>query len=402
MRPRRSGSSAIQTTVASNCWLTVRRRLGGGDHVAAADVDLVGERQRHGLPGDAELEIAVEGDDALHGRLASRGQDDDAVARRDLTRRRPCPAKPRKSELGRFTHCTGSRNGASCIRSWSTSTVSRYSISVGPAYQGIASERSTTLSPRSAESGISVNSSSPSCSANAPYCALDLVEALLRVVDEIHLVHGDRDVADPEQPDEIAVPPRLREHALARVEQDHGAVGGRGAGDHVARVLLVPRRVGDDVLAGVGREEAVGDVDRDPLLALGGEPVEEEREVELLALRAVALRVGLERGQLVLEEHLRLVEQPADQRALAVVDGAARDEAQEALVLVRLEVRVDVALDEVDWSLRSSPRPSSSPSRRPSSWSISRPCRSDVRASSISWMIFGSVSASDSIAPESG
>ena len=176
---------------------------------------------------------------------------------------------------------------------------------------------------------------------------LDLVEALLGVVDEIHLVHGDRDVAEAEQPDEIAVAARLREHALPRVEEDHGAVGGRGAGDHVPRVLLVARRVGDDVLARVGREEAVGDVDRDALLALGGEAVEEEREVELLALRPDALRVGLERGHLILEEHLRLVEQPSDQRALAVVDGAARDEAQEALVLVRLEVRVDVALDEV-------------------------------------------------------
>ena len=62
---------------------------------------------------------------------------------------------------------------------------------------------------------------------------------------------------------------RLGQHALARVDQDDGEVGGRGAGDHVARVLLVARRVGDDELALVGGEEAVGDVDRDALLALG-------------------------------------------------------------------------------------------------------------------------------------
>src|SRR5581483_8310482 len=135
--------------------------------------------------------------------------------------------------------------------------------------------------------------------------------------------------------------------SLARVEEDERAVGRRRAGDHVARVLLVARRVRDDVLARVGREEAVRDVDRDPLLALGGEAVEEEREVELLALRPEPLRVGLERGDLTLEQHLRLVEEPPDQRALAVVDRAARDEAQEALPLVRREVRVDVALDEL-------------------------------------------------------
>jgi hypothetical protein len=91
----------------------------------------------------------------------------------------------------------------------------------------------------------------------------------------------------------------------------------------------------------------VGDVDRDPLLPLGRETVEEEREVELLALRSDPLRVRLERGQMVLEEQLRLVEQPPDQRALAVVDRAAGDEAEQALVLVRLEVGEDVLGDQV-------------------------------------------------------
>jgi hypothetical protein len=109
----------------------------------------------------------------------------------------------------------------------------------------------------------------------------------------------------------------------------------------------VPGRVGDDVLALVGGEVAVGDVDRDALLALGGETVEEQREVEILALRPDAARVGLERGELVLEQELRLPQEPADERALAVVDGAARDEAQEALVLVLVEVGEDVLGDEV-------------------------------------------------------
>ena len=48
----------------------------------------------------------------------------------------------------------------------------------------------------------------------------------------------------------------------------------------------------------------------------------------------IRLRIGLERGQLVLEDHLAIVQQPADQRRFAVVDAAAGDEAQQALVLV--------------------------------------------------------------------
>jgi hypothetical protein len=64
-------------------------------------------------------------------------------------------------------------------------------------------------------------------------------------------------------------------------------------------------------------------------------------------LRAKAARVDLQGGELVLEQELRLEQQAADERALAVVDAAARDEAQEALVLVRVEVGEDVFGDEV-------------------------------------------------------
>jgi hypothetical protein len=45
---------------------------------------------------------------------------------------------------------------------------------------------------------------------------------------------------------------------------------------------------------------------------------------------------------LVVEQHLRLVEQAPDQRALAVVDAPARDEPEQALLLVRVQVGEDV------------------------------------------------------------
>jgi hypothetical protein len=66
--------------------------------------------------------------------------------------------------------------------------------------------------------------------------------------------------------------------------------------------LLVARRIGDDELAPLGREEPVGDVDRDALLALGREPIDEQREVDLAAARADALRIRLQRRELILEK----------------------------------------------------------------------------------------------------
>ena len=192
-----------------------------------------------------------------------------------------------------------------------------------------------------------VTSVKPICAANSRYSRSMSGVGLLGVVDQVHLVDGDDDASNADQRHQIAVAPRLRQHALSAVDQDHRQVGGGGAGHHVARVLLVARRVGHDELALVGGEIPVRDVDRDALLALGRQAVDQQREVELVAARAHLLGVGRQRRELILEDHLGLVQQPADQRRLAVIHAAAGDEAQQALALVRAQVGVDVGVDEV-------------------------------------------------------
>jgi hypothetical protein len=61
------------------------------------------------------------------------------------------------------------------------------------------------------------------------------------------------------------------------------------------------RSIGHNERAAVSREIPIRDVDRDPLLALGLEAIEDQRVIELGALRAKPPRVPLERRQLVLE-----------------------------------------------------------------------------------------------------
>ena len=63
-----------------------------------------------------------------------------------------------------------------------------------------------------------------------------------------------------------------------------------------------PGGVGHDEGPALGGEVAVGDIDGDPLLALGLEPVEEQGIVELVALGAHPLRVDRQRGELIVEE----------------------------------------------------------------------------------------------------
>ena len=79
---------------------------------------------------------------------------------------------------------------------------------------------------------------------------------------------------------------RLGEHALPRIDQDDGEIGGRGAGRHVAGILLMARRVGDDEFALVGGEGAIGDIDGDALFALSRQAVNQKCEIERAALGA--------------------------------------------------------------------------------------------------------------------
>ena len=76
-----------------------------------------------------------------------------------------------------------------------------------------------------------------------------------------------------------------------------------------------PGRVGQDERAPRGGEVAVGDVDRDALLALGAQAVGQAREVELAVAPAQVV-------ELVGEDRLGVVEQAPDERRLAVVDAS--------------------------------------------------------------------------------
>jgi hypothetical protein len=109
--------------------------------------------------------------------------------------------------------------------------------------------------------------------------------------------------------------------------------------ESAARVvgLDVAGGIGDDEAALVGGEIAVGDVDGDPLLAFGGEPVDQQGEIDAVAVGAVAAGIRLEGGELILEQALGIEQQPPDQRRLAVVDAAAGQKAQQAFVLVVAE-----------------------------------------------------------------
>ena len=134
----------------------------------------------------------------------------------------------------------------------------------------------------------------------------NLFEALLRIADKVHLVDGEDEVADAHERADAGMAACLRQDALRRVDEDDGEVGKRGAAGHVARVLLVARRVGTDEAAVVRRKVAVGDIDRDALLALREQSVQQQRIVDGAA---AAADLGVEQQGLLLVrvDELRIV-----------------------------------------------------------------------------------------------
>jgi hypothetical protein len=89
---------------------------------------------------------------------------------------------------------------------------------------------------------------------------------LLRVVDQIHLVDRDDHITNPDERHQVAVSTSLREHALARIDHEHGDISRRGAGDHVARVLLVAGRIGHNKFPVIRREVSVSAAAEEPVL----------------------------------------------------------------------------------------------------------------------------------------
>ena len=147
----------------------------------------------------------------------------------------------------------------------------------------------------------------------------DGAEAGFVEIDQVHLVHGQHDVANAHQRGDEAVAAGLRQQALGGIDQDDRQIGGGGAGGHVARILLVAGRIGDDEAAARRGEEAPGDIDGDALLALGLQAIQQQRVIDLAAGGAMLAAVIGQRAQRVVHDGLAVVQKAADERGLAVV-----------------------------------------------------------------------------------
>ena len=301
-----------------------------GEDIAAGDVDLVGEGQSDRVAGAGAIERAVEGGDLTDSGRSTRAGEQDRVAGSDRARG---DGSRKAAERGIRAvdplHRKAEGLGAAARRldrfemiEQSRPTVPRHPRRIRDDVVARHGRKRDGADRRLAQSRREHRKTGG-----------DLGKAVLVVANQIHLVDRQHELADAEQGADKGVPLGLRNDAMARVDEDHGEIAGRGAGRHIARVLLMPRRIGDDEGAPGSGKKAVGHVDRDSLLALVFEPVEQQRKIDCPAGGTEPLQLAFEGLQLVVEDQRTIVQQPADQGRFAVIDRSTGQKPQEIPVV---------------------------------------------------------------------
>ncbi len=324
-----------------------RAIVGMHQHVAAGNVDLVFQGQGDGLAGTGLLQFALEGDDGFHLAALARRQCHHFVA---LAHHAAGQGAGETAEvqvrpvhvLHREAHVIevavgGDLDGFEDFHQRLAGVPGR---TLGLVDHVVALERRHRHEVQ--RTGLQTD-----LLGKGQVVGLDLFEDTLVEVLQVHLVDGDHDMPDTQQGRDETVPAGLGLHTVAGIDQDDRQVAGRGTGSHVAGVLLMAGRVGDDELALGGAEVAVRHIDSDALLALGLQAIDQQRQVDVVARGADFLRVAGDGLQVILVDHLGVVQQAPDQGALAVIDVAAGKEAQQFLAFVLPQVGEDVLADQI-------------------------------------------------------
>ena len=302
--------------------------LGMDDHVATAHVHLVLQLQRNGHGRIGLIEVAVETGHGLHPRPVLPGQDQHFIPGPDHAGQHRSRVVPRV-----LVGADDVLHGEAQV----------HQVAVGKELHVLQDiQHGLPMIPRHAAALLHHVVAEEGAHRNEPDVAhvqlggvvqedtADIVEDRFAEIHHVHLVHGDDEVLDAEQRGDEGVAAGLRQHAVARVDEHDRQVGAGRAGRHVPGVLFVAGGVGDDELPLRRREIAVGHVDGDALLPLGLEAVQQQGQIGRFVLAGHLP----ERGEVVLVDVLRVGQEPADQRGLAVVHAARRAEAQQFLFFV--------------------------------------------------------------------
>ena len=179
---------------------------GGGDDVAAAAVDLVGERERDGLAGHGLGQVAVEGDDAGDGGGLAGGDDADGVARADGAGGDQA-GEAAVVGIGAVDPLDGQAEGLGLVGDLVELDAFEMGQQGGAAVPGHVGRQGGDVVAAQAREGDGGEGADADRGGEDAEILDDRVERVAAVAGEVHLVDGQHEVADAEQVAEIGVPP---------------------------------------------------------------------------------------------------------------------------------------------------------------------------------------------------
>ena len=203
-------------------------------------------------PAPARVEVAAHGDDAADAGATAAHRIHHLVAAGDLARRDR--AGEAAEVLARAHHHLHGEAEAAAARAsgalWRPGTCCRWSSSGGPAYQGMASERRATLSPSTAETGNGRRVAEGEAVAPAPGTRASMARKRSSDQSTRSILLTARTTLPTPIRSRMAAWRRVCTFTPLRASTSRMATSAwRGAGGHVARVLLVAGAVDDDEAA---------------------------------------------------------------------------------------------------------------------------------------------------------
>ena len=132
----------MRRELIGDLWATLRAR----QHVAAGDVDLVGQRQRDGVARLGGLDLAVGDQKAGDRALTARIGGDDAIASRDASARNRA-GEAAKIQVRPVDPLHGQAKGRASAIVFDFDALRDSRSRCGPAYQGVRGLNADTLSP---------------------------------------------------------------------------------------------------------------------------------------------------------------------------------------------------------------------------------------------------------------
>ncbi len=287
----------------------MRQLIRPHQHVAAAQINLVFQLHRNRHRIHRRLQVAVKRHNRLHPRLLPRRQRDHSIALMQHTARnlsaksakisiRPQHQLHRKPQR-RATHAHRHRNSLQILQQRRPRIPRHIRAGLHHVVPGERADRNH------------LHALQPKMRGKRKELLADRVVLRLVVANQVHLVHRSHYMRNAQQRCNKRMPPRLREHALRAVDQHNRHISRRRARCHIARVLLMSRRIRDDELALGRRKIPVRHINRDALLAFSAKAIRQQRKINR---PSSAVDAALLNGsELVLIHRFGVMQQPPDQ-----------------------------------------------------------------------------------------